>query len=66
MKNCPHKLKHTERLFITKDDGVLQPMEFVIVTYCADCGKTLNKVKIIWNSNAPNVKKYWIEICEKS
>lgn len=49
MTYCPHITLHTERFInnIIPPEGVPIQMGYVIVTYCADCGKELKRVKII-------------------
>lgn len=43
--HCPHKTIHTERL-MSADSPSVDKINFVIITYCADCGKKLKEVLI--------------------
>lgn len=45
MENCEHKIKHTQRL-ITKESSETEDLEWVIITWCADCGQRLNTVSV--------------------
>ena len=49
MKECPHNLKHTERLF-AKPSKKDEKSDYVIEKTCADCGKYLGYVDI-WYEN---------------